>query len=82
MTKWDRAPVDMLCGLCSSHIHSNAPILLIQLPNVKRLRVRGECCAGHAPPDLAPSVARPTTRAMTPIKKTAAKFGGKIWKHG
>jgi hypothetical protein len=58
MTEWRRVPSDTLCGGCAQRITEGAPALFRKLPNVKRERVRGECCAGDAPPDLPPLVER------------------------
>lgn len=62
-------------------LETNAPAIFITLPNVKRQQIRGECCAGHAPPDFAETVPIRTTKQMEPLKKTAKAFGGKIWKY-
>ena len=76
MTRWTRAHSDTLCGKCSARLSEGAAIQLVQLANVKRELVRGECCAGPAPPDLpARVVPRQTTKKMKPLaldKLTAA----------
>jgi len=52
MTRWARATRVRFCGRCAGRIDKGAPILVIGLANVKREHIRGECCAGPAPPDL------------------------------
>lgn len=47
-----RADVDFLCGGCARHIERGFPVFVRMLANVKKPRLRGECCAGSAPPDL------------------------------
>lgn len=48
-----RSPVTQKCGGCArGMIHEGAPMLVIELPHVKRKLLRGECCAGDAPPSL------------------------------
>lgn len=84
MRAWSRLGVATLCGGCGSLMSSNAPVLQVTLPNVKRALVRGECCAGLAPPDLPQNPPTRTTSPMVPIKKISSGFtvGPKIWKHG
>lgn len=53
MTHWGRVPTETLCGYCNAHLMPGSPALFRTLPNVKRVQVRGECCAGPAPMDLA-----------------------------
>lgn len=52
MTKWTRTPTDRLCGGCAGTIRKGHPLLVIELPRLSHTKVRGECCAGAAPPDL------------------------------
>ena len=66
----------MLCGGCGALIAKDAPLLAITLPNVRREKIRGECCAGWAPPDLPEriepaSAIQPTMKSM---RKTALGF--------
>lgn len=83
MRSWIRIGVATLCGGCGALLASNVPALQVMLPNVKRALVRGECCAGHAPPDLPQNAPTRTTSAMVPIKKIAGlTVGPKVWKHG
>ena len=83
MRTWGRVLSDTLCGGCSSFLKPNAPAIFIKLDGVKRQLVRGECCAGSAPPDLPHNPPTRSTSAMVPIKKVAnSHFNGKIWKRG
>ena len=67
MRTWSRTTSTTLCGGCGKPLAKSEPILLIQLPNVKHDRVRGECCAGSAPPDLP---LEPVLKAGAPFPKT------------
>lgn len=58
MTTWTRAQVDTLCGYCGHMLAKDAPIQIRQLRAVKRNLVRGQCCAGPAPPDLPARIER------------------------
>ena len=54
MKRWLRLKTSTLCGGCAKSLPEGSPALSIPLPGVKRERIRGECCAGAAPPDLPP----------------------------
>ena len=58
MISWSRANVDTLCGYCGNVVAKDGPLQIRQVPNVKRDLVRGQCCAGPAPPDLPVRVER------------------------
>jgi hypothetical protein len=49
MTRWLRAGRRTLCGgRCAGAIEPGAPMLVIELVDVQRVRVRCEACAGQA----------------------------------
>jgi hypothetical protein len=75
MRCWERTPVERLCGRCAQQIPINAPVLVLTLPGIKRPMIRGECCAGHAPPIASePLVVRHrTTKPMAPLKLVASR---------
>ena len=62
MTRWTRAETDGLCGRCHMAYGPGGPIFEIIGPTwTKR---RGTCCAGDAPPDLAPALPGRSTAPM------------------
>jgi len=44
--------VNERCGYCGATIPEGSAAQQIELRGVKRKKYRGECCAGHAPPNL------------------------------
>jgi hypothetical protein len=60
MTTWMRAPVGVTsrCGGCGAIVPEGAPLLRITIARLPRALRRCEACAGAAPPDLPPLVAR------------------------
>ena len=58
MRRWWRCLSDSLCGRCARQIRQDEPVLLIQLPNMKREMIRCQDCAGEAPPELPASTPR------------------------
>jgi hypothetical protein len=53
MITWTRTATEAICGGCGAHIAKDIPIQAITLPNVKRIKVRCEQCAGErAPADM------------------------------
>lgn len=82
MRRWDRVPTATFCGNCGHLLPPGTLAIYIKLRALKRELIRGECCMGSAPPDIAASIPHRTTSPMVPTKKIAHQFGGKIWKHG
>lgn len=64
MREWTRLLIGANCGGCGVILAPDASVQMIHLPRVKRGLVRGECCAGPAPPTLPERVIRmaPTDR--------------------
>lgn len=54
MDQWSRASIGCLCGYCGATLQKDAPIRITTIIGVKRNRIRGQCCAGPAPPELGP----------------------------
>ncbi len=77
MTRWSRATSETLCGgFGPTHtIPVGAPLFVIQLPGVKRVRFRCEVCAGGpVPPDLPPLSEAPSQRRTKRMLRLAAKM--------
>ena len=60
---WARARYGRRCGRCGQPLDVGAAVLVITIGPIEK--VRGECCEGDAPPELAPYV-RPTPVEITP----------------
>ena len=58
MREWTRLLIGANCGGCGVVLAPDASVQMIHLPRVKRGLVRGECCAGPAPPELPARVVR------------------------
>lgn len=81
MRNWARVSSDTICGGCGATIPAKAAVITITLKDVKRPLIRCETCVGlQAPPDLPEHVEQRSE--ITPMRKLAHEFGGKIWKRG
>ena len=73
MEQWTRASVACLCGYCGAFIDKDVPIRLTIIVGIKKNRIRGQCCAGPAPPDLPARIERNKIelRGFTPIVRAS-----------
>lgn len=69
MKSWVRIPNVTLCGGCGAQLEEGAAVMETKISGIKRAMIRGECCAGDAPPDLpALTLHGSKTRSMKPLK--------------
>jgi hypothetical protein len=50
--RWTRVAYSERCGQCGKQLNDGEPIIEITISGLRRRLVRGQCCAGDAPPDL------------------------------
>ncbi len=76
MIEWTRATKDERCGYCGARVPYGEPIQAIQIQTMKRRLLRGQCCAGEAPPDLPALIERaePEPIPMTRLRAVAQDF--------
>lgn len=68
MIEWRRVELSMqVCGGCGKLIPKGDPIQVTTITGIQRLKYRGECCAGDAPPDLGEVVTRRNPPKMKPL---------------
>lgn len=73
MQTWERVRVATRCGNCRKVYTVGDPMLSIEIAGVKTKKLRGPCCAGEAPPDLAPMASRQSfTKPIKKLKTIAA----------
>jgi hypothetical protein len=70
VTDWGRVYGTATCGLCRALLPKGAPVLRITIGRVVKLR--GECCAGSAPPDLPIAIAERAPIDMGRLQRLGA----------
>lgn len=76
MRTWGLATRPMYCGKCGALIPEGGALISIELPNLTRAFVRGECCEGAAPPALPDTIVRwnGSTKPMKPLSAVTLKL--------